>query len=729
MRFATLLLLTFVLVPSAQFAQIAATSQPTPEQRLRALFYLGDPDVMERDGEAVATKKNTSLETRAWYVSQQQYGKGLFNALTLVDGMKKEAPDDAWTLAARTYFASDIEQAISLCEKATAKDSRDDILFLCTKGMMSQQSATAAELLRKFLDRHRAKFEASAQGLAEEADVLRQLNRIAEHKEYSDEAAEIYERALKLEPGNVRALAGKVDDLLGRKKYKEAADVYEKFPVPIESHSLHQMYWHDILPNLIELGDEGQAKRMEADARSLIDRQEPTDQDVQYLVMDLRKCSAVRADAITDLIEKRYPDSKASEMAMVMRSLAKLGDHELEEASAEVRSEIADKLFEFLKRAGRTSESADESATEYLDELTHYMEISSERLFEAAKLAMPEHKLDLVRTLADRKAHLLELEELASEQIEAQVREAGAKSAVWHYDGRYAAMEVKQSWATLADWEDALGRIYLQQGRIKEAEPKLFTAEKLLDVESEYDPGTMLDQDLDTLLDLGRLNTAKGNYSQAEEYLGRAMSVEYYYPDEHPAIAGYKDFYLRQYGNDQGLDQYMSVAYEKDRTRRKNLILKERIAQAKPIPPFKLTTIEGKTISSEELKGKIAVINFWGTWCGPCVYEVPEMQKFYNKYKDNPNVVFLTIDSKEGTEQVKKFMAEKKYTFPVLKEGDDYVNQVSISGYPTTWFVDRDGNKVFEKTGSSRRVVEEFSWRVEAMMEMAAGKPEGVKVQ
>jgi thiol-disulfide isomerase/thioredoxin len=721
-------LLVLALTPASAFAQAntpAPSKQQSPEQYLRALFYREDRNVMERDGEAIVSKKDASLESRAWFVSLARFGKTPLTALKLVDGMRKEAPDSPWTLTVRSFFASDLEQAITMSEKAIAKDSRDDILFLCTRGIVGQpmsmnaseqEKQAHAEQLKKFLERHRPQFEGTAQGLATEAELLARIDFLTQGKEHSDEAAALYDRALKLEPRNEVALSGKLKDLISRKQYKEADDLYEKFPAPIESQDLHMTYWYDILANMPELGDEELAKRYEADGRALFDHQEPTEQVVQDLLMMLWRHSAARADALTDLIEKRYPSSKLSESAMLTRAWAKVDGEffDFEKFPADTRSEIADRMLEFLKRPGRTNESTDQEAAFVLSGLMHYMEISSDRLFEAARLARPENRLDLINVLADRKAHLPELEAMASEQIEALIRELGASSTVWHYDDRYAEMTLESSWATLADWEDVLGWIYIQQGKVKEAEPKLLTAEKLLDAQS-YG----YDDHIDLLLHVGRLNVAKGNYAKAEEYLGRAMSVEYFFPDEHPAIAAYKELYLRQHGNAEGLDKYLAAAYETDRSRRKKLILKERIAQPKPIPAFKLTTIEGKTISSEELKGKVAVINFWGTWCGPCKFELPEVQKFYEKYKDNPNVVFLTVDAKDSVEQVKKFMTEKKYTFPVMMEGD-YLDQATVNGFPTTWFIDRSGNKVFEKNSSSRRVVEEFTWRVEALLESQA---------
>ena len=145
--------------------------------------------------------------------------------------------------------------------------------------------------------------------------------------------------------------------------------------------------------------------------------------------------------------------------------------------------------------------------------------------------------------------------------------------------------------------------------------------------------------------------------------------------------------------------------------------------------PFTLTRIDGKKISSADLKGKYLVINFWDTWCGPCKSEMPELQKFFEKYKDSPDVVLLTIDTDDTLEQVKKFIADTKYTIPVLREGD-HLSKAGVNAFPTTWFVDPHGKIVFEKIGASKHLLEEFSWRVEGMMETeAAAKSEPAKTK
>jgi thiol-disulfide isomerase/thioredoxin len=187
-----------------------------------------------------------------------------------------------------------------------------------------------------------------------------------------------------------------------------------------------------------------------------------------------------------------------------------------------------------------------------------------------------------------------------------------------------------------------------------------------------------------------------------------------------------KDLYLARNGNSKGLDAFMKTANEKEQVRRRAHILQERIAEPKVLQAFTMRSIDGAEVSSEKLKGKVLVINFWGTWCGPCKFELPAIQKFYDKYHAQNDVVFLTVDVNDDLKTVKQFMAEKKYTFPVLMEAG-YADHANIGGYPTTWFVGRDGKIAYEKMGASRRIVDEFTWRIDDLLK--AGSANAVQGQ
>lgn len=148
----------------------------------------------------------------------------------------------------------------------------------------------------------------------------------------------------------------------------------------------------------------------------------------------------------------------------------------------------------------------------------------------------------------------------------------------------------------------------------------------------------------------------------------------------------------------------------------------------KPSPAWVLKDVNGNTVSSESLKGKIVVLDFWATWCGPCKRSFPAMQMAVNKYKDNPNVQFLFIHTWEkgagdATAAAKKYVNDNKFSFRVLMDLKDedgsnkVVEDFGISGIPTKFILDKSGNirfKVTGFTGTDEAAVEELS----AMIEM-----------
>jgi thiol-disulfide isomerase/thioredoxin len=120
-------------------------------------------------------------------------------------------------------------------------------------------------------------------------------------------------------------------------------------------------------------------------------------------------------------------------------------------------------------------------------------------------------------------------------------------------------------------------------------------------------------------------------------------------------------------------------------------------------------------VSLDSLKGKVVAINFWGIWCGWCVQELPDFQKLHEQYKNDPDVVILTIDNDQNPNDVPPWMAQKKFNFPVLLDDGFVGTKAGITAFPTTWFLDRDGRLAFTKVGWSEKLVEEFGWRIEAI--------------
>jgi thiol-disulfide isomerase/thioredoxin len=119
--------------------------------------------------------------------------------------------------------------------------------------------------------------------------------------------------------------------------------------------------------------------------------------------------------------------------------------------------------------------------------------------------------------------------------------------------------------------------------------------------------------------------------------------------------------------------------------------------------PFELSftdAISGKKVSMADLKGKVVVVDFWATWCGPCVAEIPEMKKLYAEYKDRGvEFIGVSLDAPEsagGLKKLKDFVAEKGITWPQYYQGNGWQSEFSrswgITGIPTLFIIDADGN-------------------------------------
>lgn len=117
-------------------------------------------------------------------------------------------------------------------------------------------------------------------------------------------------------------------------------------------------------------------------------------------------------------------------------------------------------------------------------------------------------------------------------------------------------------------------------------------------------------------------------------------------------------------------------------------------------PDFSLKDVDGKTHKLSDYRGKVVMINFWATWCPPCRFELPSMQRAYEKLKQS-GVEFLAINLGEDADTIFTFTADYPVTFPLLMDLDSSVsNMYPVIGLPTTYFVDPKGRLVYRAVGS-----------------------------
>jgi peroxiredoxin len=110
---------------------------------------------------------------------------------------------------------------------------------------------------------------------------------------------------------------------------------------------------------------------------------------------------------------------------------------------------------------------------------------------------------------------------------------------------------------------------------------------------------------------------------------------------------------------------------------------------------FTLTDIEGKAWTLSGLRGKVVLVNFWATWCPPCRKEMPDLESFYERFKDQGFVILAISD--EDVAKVKPFIAQRSISYTILLDPGRKVNKLfAVDGIPKSFVYDRDGKLVAE---------------------------------
>jgi thiol-disulfide isomerase/thioredoxin len=185
-----------------------------------------------------------------------------------------------------------------------------------------------------------------------------------------------------------------------------------------------------------------------------------------------------------------------------------------------------------------------------------------------------------------------------------------------------------------------------------------------------------------------------------------------------------KKMYISEGGKEEGFEKYLAdlshEVYLKMLEELKKSMTKEQA------PTLALKDLQGNNVNISDLKGKVVVIDFWATWCGPCKASFPAMQKVVTKYRSNDNVKFVFVDTWERSDNKEKnaseFIASNKYTFDVWMDNESQlVEKFKVDGIPTKFVLDKEGNIRFKSvgfSGSDEKLMSELG----AMIDLAGGE-------
>lgn len=219
-----------------------------------------------------------------------------------------------------------------------------------------------------------------------------------------------------------------------------------------------------------------------------------------------------------------------------------------------------------------------------------------------------------------------------------------------------------------------------------------------------------------TLFALGHAYEQLGRNDEAIDAYIRSLAV--FGGQDLRAQDPLRALFTRQHGSLDSLEPRL----ERSREASRHHIAIESRRDERPAPAWTLANFAGDSVAGRAHQGRVAVYNFWGSWCGPCRRELPYFQSMYHRFKDR-GVEFVGMnwervaDPAERVRLAKGFMAENRLDFPVALDHDQAVGRAfGVTAYPTVLVLDKRGRIRFKNVGFNPQIDEIMTAQIEALL-------------
>ena len=139
-------------------------------------------------------------------------------------------------------------------------------------------------------------------------------------------------------------------------------------------------------------------------------------------------------------------------------------------------------------------------------------------------------------------------------------------------------------------------------------------------------------------------------------------------------------------------------------------------ASASLAPSFALPSRAGDTVSLDQLKGKVVMLNFWASWCGPCRQEMPLLDQMHKRYS-SLGFTLIGVNVEANTKDAERWLKDTPVSFPVLFDRDSKVSKLyDVSAMPSTVFIDRKGNLRYLHRGYKAGDESEYLNQIRALL-------------